>query len=230
MSLLPEDISCMDCKLRSHCFNQLTPEELDLINKNRVEVRFKKGETICKQGSFASHILYLQNGLVKTYLEGINRNLILNILPSGHMFGLPSLTGNNVFHYSALAYVESTVCLIDIDVFRKIMKQNPKFAFEILNLVNESVIQSYDRLYSLNQKHLHGKLADIILCLADRIYKSDRFELTLSRKDLAEITSMSIESVARNIRDFKEEGVIKVDGRKIEILDKKKLEYISDTR
>ena len=228
MSLISQRIGCLDCKLRSNCFNYLSDEELKLIDDNRVEVKFKKGETICKQGSFASHILYLQNGLVKTYLEGSVKNLILNIIPSGHMFGLPSLTGDNIFHYSAHAYVESTVCLIDIDIFRKVMESNPKFGFEILNLVNESVIQSYDRLYSLNQKHLQGKLADILICLADRIYKKDQFELTLSRKDLAEITSMSIESVARNIKDFKEQGIIRVEGRKINILDKNKLEYISE--
>lgn len=75
-----------------------------------MRVVYKKGETICKQGSFASHIMFLEEGLVKIYLEGNPRNLILTITPSNHLIGLPSIyEGNNTFLYSVSTYIDSKV-------------------------------------------------------------------------------------------------------------------------
>ena len=44
--------SCAECKVKSICFKQLNEEELLLTNENKVQIQFKKGEIISKQGSF----------------------------------------------------------------------------------------------------------------------------------------------------------------------------------
>ncbi len=71
-------------------------------------------------------------------------------------------------------------------------------------------------------------MADILLCLSQRIFKSNQFNLPLSRNDLGELTSMSTESVIRIFKDFKESKLITVNGKTIEILDEEKLEMISE--
>ncbi len=201
-----------------NCFDELSEEEKKLIEENKVVVNYKKGETICKQGAFASHIIYLREGLCKVYLEGKDKNLILKISPSNKLIGLTSIyDGNNVFLYSASTYINSTVEMIDINLFKQLINQNPKFAFRIINILNENTVQTYGRFFCLTNKQLHGRVADIILCLADRIYKSQRFNLPLSRGDLAELTGMSTESVVRVIKDFKDEGYIIQDGKDFEI-------------
>lgn len=101
---------CANFVHQSPCFDQLTEQEIEMVEKNQVRVVYKKGETICKQGSFASHIMFLEEGLVKIYLEGNPRNLILTITPSNHLIGLPSIyEGNNTFLYSVSTYIDSKV-------------------------------------------------------------------------------------------------------------------------
>jgi len=200
-----------------------------LLDSKAVTITYKKGETICKQGSFASNIIYLERGLVKVYLEGNPKNLILTITPSGHMIGVPSIfEGNNTYLYSVVTYVESVVKIIDILVFKQLLLQNATFAFHILNIMNENIAQTYARFFCLTQKHLHGRLADILICLSGRIFKSLKFDLPLSRNDLGELTGMSTESVIRLMKELKDDGLIELSGKSITLLDVSRLMKISE--
>lgn len=207
----------------------LTDEEKDLLEKNSVTVDYKKGETISKQGSFASNILYIESGLVKVYIEGKPKNLILTITPEDHFVGLQAIIeGNNTFLYSVSTYVDSRIKLIDIQVFKQLLRQNPAFATKIINILNENSAQAYGRFFCLTRKQLHGRLADTLLCLSERIFKSDAFELPLSRNDLGDLTGMSTESVIRIMKEFKDDKLIKVVCKTIEIVDKERIKKISE--
>ena len=108
------------------------------------------------------------------------------------------------------------------------IRQNANFASKIINILNENTAQAYGRFFCLTRKQLHGRMADILLCLSDRIFKSREFNLPLSRNDLGELTSMSTESVIRIMKEFKDDKLIKVSGKSIEILDHDKMMKISE--
>ncbi|HWS00883.1 MAG TPA: helix-turn-helix domain-containing protein, partial [Prolixibacteraceae bacterium] len=71
-------------------------------------------------------------------------------------------------------------------------------------------------------------LADILLCLANRIFKSTSFDLPLSRADMGDLTGMSTESVIRMMKEFKDDGLIEMCCKKVELLDIGRLEKISE--
>jgi CRP/FNR family transcriptional regulator len=221
--------NCVSFIYEVSCFDLLTLDEKELVDSKSVLVNYKKGEMICKQGSFATHIMYLEKGLVKIYLEGNPKDLILTITPQKNLMGLQALyEGNNTFLYSISTYTESAVRLIDIQIIKQLLKLNAQFAYRILNILNESTSQSYGRFFSLTQKQLHGRLADILLCLSRKIFKSEAFDLPLSRSDLSDLTSMSTESVIRIMKDFKDDGIIDINNKSITLLDVARLERISE--
>jgi CRP/FNR family transcriptional regulator, polysaccharide utilization system transcription regulator len=220
--------TCVSFIYEISCFELLTPEEKELVDSRSVLVNYKKGENICKQGSFASHIMYLEKGLVKVFLEGNPKDLILSVTPQKNLMGLQALyEGNNTFLYSISTYTESVVRLIDIQIFKQLLKQNPLFAFRIINILNESTSQSYGRFFSLTHKQLHGRLADILLCLSRKIFKAETFDLPISRSDLSDLTSMSTESVIRIMKDFKDDGIIDINNKTITLVDVPRLDRIS---
>jgi CRP-like cAMP-binding protein len=227
-----------DIKGISHCsvfefdkswYELLTEEEKLLIDEHSVSLNFKKGETVCKLGAFASHIYFLEEGLVKVYLEEKNKNLILTLSTKNNLLGLSAIfDGNNKLPYSVSTYTDSRVRMIDIQIFRQLLKQNSEFSYRIINLLNESTAQIYGRFFSLTQKQLHGRLADILLCMSNKIFKSKSFELPLSRVDLGDLTGMSTESVIRMMKEFKDGGLIDMQCKSIELLDFARLERISE--
>jgi CRP/FNR family transcriptional regulator len=221
--------TCTVYNSKLSCFEELTDAEQKIIDDNKVVVKYHKGEIICKQGSFASHIIYLREGLAKVYLEGKPKKLILKISPAGNLIGLPSIyDGNNIFLYSAATYTDSVVELIDINIFKQLISQNAKFAYKVINVLNENTVQIYGRFYCLTNKQLHGRLADILLCLAQRIFYEMEFELPLSRNELAELTGMSTESVIRVMKDFKDDGLIESAGKTVKIINFEMMTRISE--
>ena len=220
--------SCFIETTHNSCFDLLTEEEKQLVESHRLVVNFKKGEIIGKQGSFASHIIFLNEGLVKVYLEGKPKDLILKIVPSNHLIGLPSIyDGNNRFIYSVATYSDSSVSLIDISLFKQLLGMNSQFALKIINILNEDTALIYGRFFCLTMKQSHGRVADILLCLAKRVYKKDNFNLAISRSDMADLTGLSSESVIRILKEFKDNGLISVAGKDFTILDTARLEKIS---
>ena len=195
-------------------FDSLTEEQTRLINENQVKVSYSKGETICKQGAFASHIVVIEEGFVKIMIEDCNKSLILKVIPEGNILGLTSLSDHTTtFQYSAVAYVETKARLIDIKVFKKIVRENAEFSYKLLNLLAANNVQIYTRFFCLTNKQSYGKLADILLCLSDRVYKKREFELLLSRKEIAELSDMSTENVIRILKKFKDDGLIELEGK-----------------
>lgn len=221
--------SCVVRTPEEAVFGLLTDEEKKLLGDNMVDVFYRKGEIICKQGSFASKIIFLSDGLVKVYLEGQPKNLVLTITPRNNLIGLPSIfEGNTTFLYSVSTYVDSWARLIDINVFKQLLRKNAAFASRIIEIINENTAQAYGRFFCLTRKQLHGRMADILLCLSERIFKSVEYELPLSRSDLAELTGMSTESVIRLIKEFKDDKIIEVSGKNIRIIDPDRLRKISE--
>ena len=76
--------SCTVAKSHCQCFELLTDRQRALIDSKQVEVKFKKGEIITKQGTFANHVVFLCDGLVKVYLEDNDETLILKIMGPGN--------------------------------------------------------------------------------------------------------------------------------------------------
>jgi CRP/FNR family transcriptional regulator len=221
------------CTISSHnckCFETLTEDELKYLEENTVIVNYRKRENICKQGSFVSHVMHVEEGLVKVFLDDGSNSLVLKMIPGGNLLGLSSVSeGNNTYQYSAMAYIDTRIRQIDMNVFRQLISQNAAFAKEVIDIFSANSVQVYGRFFCLTHKQAYGRLADILLCLSERIFKQSEFHLPLSRKDLAELSGMSSETVIRMLKKFNDEGLINMDGKNLKIIDYKRLQRISET-
>ncbi len=211
------------------CFETLTPDEVRLVEDNSVRIHYRKGEIICKQGGLASHIMYMERGLAKVFLDNGTNSLVLKIIPEKNLLGLTSLNlENKTYQYSAQAYMDCEIKQIDIHIFRKLVGQNPEFAREVIDILSANSVQINGRFFCLTHKQSYGRLADILLCISDRIFKRREFELPLSRKDLAELSGLSPETVVRMLKKFNDDGLILLDGKTFQILDYNRLLRISE--
>jgi CRP/FNR family transcriptional regulator len=212
------------------CFDKLTSEEHEFLDANSVWIKYKRGEMIAKQGSFVSHVMYVEKGLAKVFLENDHNTLVLRIIPDGNFLGLAAVSEEmSKFPYSGMAYVDSEIRQVNIKAFRQLLSQNNAFAKEIIDIMSSNSVQIYGRFFCLTYKQAFGRLADILICLADRIYKSTEFNLPLTRKELGELAGMSPETVIRMLKEFNEDGVIRMDGKTLEVIDYERLKQISET-
>jgi len=63
------EIDCINCKIKSKPFQQLTNEQMHRVDEPRVELSSGKGELLGKQGALMSHVIYVRKGFMKLFLE-----------------------------------------------------------------------------------------------------------------------------------------------------------------
>jgi len=221
------DSPCFDCIHNENCMLD------DLLGKKgsseveHTELTYSKGELIIKQGTIAPHVIFVKKGMVKIFLEHRDRRQVLCVERSGFV-GLESMYNDKFFQYSVTAVTDVKVCLIEIESFKKHLETDAVFASKIIRRINLRSRNLYKRIITLTQKQAHARVADVILCFIERIFGETTFELPFTRKEFAEMTSLSVESLSRILKDLKKEGIVDSDGRKFNICCIDKLQQISN--
>ncbi len=212
----------------SGCFQKLSAEELAFINNKKTQIHYLKGETIFKQGAFAPHVLFVNHGLVRVYLQtGVNKQLNIHIARKGDFMAFSSVFGENIYNYSAVALVDSAICMIDKDALKQLLLRNPNFALQITsrNYTNES--RYLEIISNISYKQMRGKLASALLYLSGEYFRDENLFQHLTRQDIADFASITIESAIKFLKEFEKEGIIRLDGKNIEVKDEKGLLSVS---
>jgi CRP/FNR family transcriptional regulator len=220
---------CDKCTAGWKNFRHLTKSELELVNSSRYEATFKPGEVMIKQGSPSSNALFMATGLAKSYIEGLyGKNLILDIEKPGNLILGPGAFVNSRNSYSVAALTFIQACFVGSDILRKLARSNGPFAESLLEDYCQKSVKAHDRMVSIAQKRMLGRLADLLLYFSNDIFGSDEYEMILTRQELGEMTSMAKECVVRILKEMEDSGVIYSDSSKLKILDRQKLISISE--
>jgi CRP/FNR family transcriptional regulator len=228
---MSEEINnCIQCIRKAECFKYLTEDELRQIDETKSTVIYKKGETIIKQGTEFTHVISFNQGLAKLNIElEVNKNIIIGIIQPSEILGGPGMFVNNRYSFSVKALTESKICLINVDIFKKMIRTNEQFSEKFFSSFSSRYVDAINRLVSITSKQMHGRVAEALLFFSDQVYYSDKFVILLSRQELAEFTGMSKESISRILKDLNQEDIIISNGRNIEIRNRQKLLRLKET-
>jgi CRP-like cAMP-binding protein len=215
-------------KIEPDCFQLISREDLEALVEKRTQITYLKGETVFKQGAFAPHVLFIQSGLIRVYLQtGRNKVQNLWISRTGDFLAFSSLFGERTYSYSAVAMKDAELLMIDKESLRKLLQTNPEFGFRITSKNFKSEKHLMDLVGSLSYKQMRGKLATSLLYLSSEILKGEEVFSYLTRQDIAEFASISVESVIKFLKEFEKEGILSLAGKNIAITDSEKLSEIS---
>ncbi len=221
--------NCVKDISHEEAFEFLNEEERGILEKNKTRVRYSKSEVIIKQGSLANSVLFVREGLTQVYVEKTTKKVIISIKGRKNFLGLSSIfQDDNVYQYSATALDECDIDIYHRKSFYKILETNIKFSNEILRYVNHNQSKIFNRFLCLVEKNARGKVADMILCLANNIYGCLNFEIHLTRREMAEFAGLSMENTVRILKEFERDNLIKIKGKNFQVVDVDKLELISE--
>lgn len=218
---------CKHCPFNTRAAKTLSEQSFEQLSENHLELRFSKGDSIIKQGMFSTNVVFLRKGLAKIHLTGPYHEQIVRLVKAPTYLGLPTTFGDKINQYSVTAVADVEVCYIDVKIFEKILNENREFSHEIVLELCRNELESFRRCANRTQKLIRGNMADALLEFADKIFDSDDFTLPISQSELANLVDTSRESVSRVLTEFDKDGIIKLNGKKIEILNKKSLVMIS---
>lgn len=218
---------CRKCPFNSRIAATLSESSFDQLSANHVAIKFRKGDSIIRQGTYSTNVAFLRTGIAKIHLAGPSYEQITRLVKAPTYLGLPTSFGDKINQYSVTAVTESEVCYIDISIFRSLLKNNDRFSYEIILELCRNELESFRRCANRTQKQSRGNLADVLLDLSDNIFMSDTFSLPINQSEMGNLIDTSRESISRLLSEFHRDGIIRMTGKKIEIINKKSLRLIS---
>lgn len=220
--------SCLSCELRNLVFTNLEEEDVEQICDTKEEISYTKGEIIHSAGDSIRAFKYLRSGLVKLYKvtpEGDEQ--IITITRPFEFVSNTNVFYGDTYRYSLSALEDSVVCCINIEIIKDLILKNGKFALNLIKSLSKTAEGIISLSLEIRRRNLAGRTAFVLLYFSNEIYHSRIFELPVSRKEIADLISMSSANVIRTFSEFRRDGIIRANGRTIEITDMNKLEVIS---
>lgn len=219
---------CLSCELRNLIFTNLEEEDIRHVCESKKEFSYVKGEIIHSEGEPIHYFKYLKTGLVKLFRVTSEGSEQIITITRPHEF----VSNTNAFHeesyrYSLSALEDSVVCCVRIEFIRELILRNGKFALNLITSLSRTAEGIISLGLEIRKRNLAGRTAFVLLYFSNEIYHSRIFELPVSRKEIADLISMSSANVIRTFSEFRRDGIIRADGRTIEIIDMNKLEVIS---
>ena len=234
MAKLEFNAACNLCDhLKDSLFNGLNEEDLSRINNHKTCIQYKKGQNIFYEGTRPMGLYCMNGGKVKVYKNNSQgKEYILYIAKPGDFLGYRALLSEEFYAASATVMEDAKICFIQREDFFEVLQKNPAFMKKVVKAICHEMGIMEEKMAELAHKSVRERLAANLLMLKETYGMegegSELIDITLSREDLASIVGTATETVIRLLSEFKNDGLISFEGKKIRVLDPKKLARQAD--
>lgn len=206
--------------------NILPPEDFRKYLSSKMHVKFKKGELLFGEGDDPKGVYFVDRGTVKLSKLGVyGKEQILRFIKEGDMVGYRSLLCGENLKANAEAMTEVEATFLPSETFLHLLESDSALSFAMLQKIAFELGESSNTVTFLAQKTVRERLAEILLLLEQKLGTDPEgfIKISLTREEIANLIGTATESTIRLISEFKQDGLIEVEGRNIKILNHEKL-------
>ncbi len=199
------------------------------LYQDRTPRTYKKKDTIYHQGDEPYHLYFLSKGKVKTFqINEEGKEYTMGLINEGEFFGHLPILEAKPYSDNAEALEDCEICRIPKDDVMTLLRKDRDVSNAFIKLITHNLYEKEKKLLSLAYDSVRKRTANALLELRDRFGQADNseFSIDISRSDLASMVGTASESVIRTLGDLKEEGLIKVKGKQIHVVDDEGLRRI----
>ena len=205
-------------------FADLSEKELEFLANRATLRRFQVKELIFSEGDPCMGLYVIQSGAVKIFKSAPSgREQVLGIEQAGHSVAeLPVFDGGN-YPASTMAITESILLFIRREDFRALCLQHPEVALKVLKVVGRRLRALVGIIEELSFTTVRQRLVTFLLRLANdrakRTPQGTEVEIDGNHQELAAQLGTMRELVSRNLSRLQAEGLIRLQGKTVLILD-----------
>lgn len=210
-------------------FEELPPGQIEELTAIMEDQGFTRGEIIFSEGDEANGFYVVISGRVKIFkLSPDGKEQILHMFGPGEPFGeVPVFTGQ-AFPANAEAMEKSRIFFFPRDLFADLIKKNPSIAMNMLALLSKRLRKFANLIDDLSLKEVPGRLAAYLLYMSGEKKGSKNLELNITKTQLASLLGTIPETLSRILAKMSKQGLIKLRGRHIKILDAEGLQELAE--
>lgn len=216
-------------------FRFLSPHEKTALLVGSQSKNYDRAKTVFREGETPTGIFSLQTGKVKIFKMGNDgQQQIVRLAKPGDLLGYRAILSGEDYNATAETLESSTICHYRKDSFLKTLNISAVLKPHFLEHLCADLRFAEDRLLDFVQKPARERVAATLVLLMEAYGKSLKngqvlIDASLSRREIAELSGVVLETAVRLLADFKEKKWVGFEGKKIIVFDKFKLLEISDT-
>lgn len=227
-SVLPEPESCLK-KLRK-TLPHLTDSEAGILLVPGSIHAYKKGTLLYEEGSCIKGCYFIYSGIVKIYQTGQEgKEQIIQFDQEGDIFGFRSVIRHESACTSAKTLSDCILCHIPDKTLLDLLQNNSGFAYDMVQIACKELGAANRYIRDIAQKSVKARLAEILLFISNEfgIETDGTLKLSITREELSNFVGTATETVIRLLSDYKAEGLVEAQGRKIKLLNVEKIKTIA---
>ncbi|MBS7600844.1 helix-turn-helix domain-containing protein [Pseudomonas sp. RC2C2] len=223
--LRPPGSACNDCRVSGLCL----PTGLPLLGPSYLgaligpRMRIRKGAALFHANVPLNALYAVRCGSFKTSLnnaEGLG--VVINFWMPGDVLGLDAIaTEHHVC--DAIALEDSEVCPIPYHRLQTLVHAFPELQQSLNRMMSREIVREHERVFMLCNLSAEERLASFLVglssCYVRRGFSAHGFVLRMSREDMASYLGLRLETICRSIARLRALGIVRLNGRVVEILD-----------
>ena len=214
-------VPCSDCPIRHRAVcARCETDELNRLEQIKYYRSFQAGQTIIWSGDRMEFVGSVVSGiatLTQTMEDG-RRQMVGLLLPSDFV-GRP---GRATAAFDVTATTDLVMCCFRKKPFEEMMGSTPHIAQRLLERTLDELDAAREWMLLLGRKTAREKIASLLAIIARRnaalktqgSHGAVRFDLPLTREEMADYLGLTLETVSRQISALKREGVIELEGKR----------------
>lgn len=207
-------------------------ESLEELDREKVCYSFKKGQVVFHEGTRAYGLYCISSGKIKISKNGDDgKEHIYRLAKPGDLIAYKAILSDGLYSASAVALEDADLCFIPKEKFVKLLGTDSGMSMEFIRLLSQELGRAEMKVAHLAQKPVRERLAEAILFVKET-YGVDADGETLSarltRDEIANIVGTATESAIRLLSEFKKDGILELEGKKIRVLDHKRLTAVAN--
>ncbi len=202
---------------QTQMFADLSSENLAAVADVCSVRALQKGETLFREGDKAEGFYVLQTGAISVFkLTPDGREQIICVFRPPESFAEVTLATVEVYPANAVALENSTVVVVQRTGFRELIVRKPELSLYMLASMSLHLKHLVQTLQDYKGRQIEARLADWMLRHTPE--GADSYDLPMSKKTLAGQLGVTSETLSRTFARFREEGLIRVEGPRIHLL------------
>jgi len=194
-------------------------------------INYREGEILFREGDAPRGLYLLKSGCVKILVNRTQSRgrtttpeYVTKLVSVDEVFGYKALVRGSTYNIHAVAIKPTTVWLYPKEmILQSLSTLNPL----VRNILEQAVddLENYENTSQLQYlASVQERIAHQMVTLADRFgvltKEGISLNLKLTRNEFAQLAATINESLSRHLTEFKNEGLIELNGKEIIIKDK----------
>ena len=223
--------ACASCPVRDRAAcSALSLEERAELGRAGRFVELARGETLFVAGDDSARCATLVSGALK--VTSFDREGTERILALVHPAGFIGELFTPFASHDVVALTDSRLCVFDRSAFETALARFPALATALLRRASEDLHETRLLVELMGRRSAEAKVAGLLLALSRAASDSPchgarKFDLPLTRGEMAGLLGLTIETVSRQLGALERDGAIRRNGaRGIELVDPARLECL----